>query len=105
MKRLKMKMEQRKKDDTVTLLLEGKLDTLSATELKEVIDNCVKNDTVSLVLDCEALTYISSAGLRTLLTAHKKMQAQKGGLRVIHCNKTVLSVFKMTGFDKILKLD
>ena len=46
-----MKMEQRKKDDTVTLLLEGKLDTLSARELKEVIDNCVKNDTVSLVLD------------------------------------------------------
>lgn len=74
-----MKMEQRKKDDTVTLLLEGKLDTLSARELKEVIDNCVKNDTVSLVLDCEALTYISSAGLRTLLTAHKKCRLKRAG--------------------------
>lgn len=100
-----MKIEQRKKDGTIILLLEGKLDTLTAPELKEEIEDCVENDTVSLVLDCEALTYISSAGLRALLTAHKKMQAQKGGLRVIHCNETVLSVLKMTGFDKMLKLD
>ncbi len=100
-----MKIEQRKKDDAVTLLLEGKLDTLTAPELKKEIDDSVEIDTKSLVLDCEALTYISSAGLRALLAAHKKMQAQMGGLRVIHCNKTVLSVFKMTGFDKILTLD
>jgi anti-sigma B factor antagonist len=58
----------------------------------------------SLTLDFAKLEYISSAGLRVLLSAHKVM-AQKGGMKVIRANEIVMEVFEVTGFADILTIE
>lgn len=99
-----MTIEHKQEGEAVLLALEGKLDTLTAPELSAAIDKEI-DGTGALVLDFEKLTYISSAGLRTLLSAQKRMAEKKGSLRILHSNEMVLSVFSMTGFDKILTLE
>ena len=85
------------------LILEGRLDTLTAPDLEaEINKSCDAVDV--LVLNFEKLDYISSAGLRVLLAAHKNMQ-HKGGMKVIHANELVQEVFDVTGFADILTIE
>ena len=83
--------------------LEGRLDTVSSPDLekqlKEVLDS-----TTLLILDFEKLDYISSAGLRVLLTAQKAMYS-KGEMKVLHVNPTVMEIFDVTGFTDILTIE
>ena len=82
--------------------LEGRLDTITAPELeKELKDSLDGADT--LVLDFEKLTYLSSAGLRVLLSAQKVM-AKKGEMKLIHVNETIMEIFEVTGFTDILTI-
>ena len=86
----------------LTLALEGRLDTVTAPELekelKESLDGAER-----LILDFSKLDYISSAGLRVLLSAHKMMVA-KGGMKVTNVNEIVAEVFEVTGFADILDI-
>ena len=86
-----------------TLEIIGRLDTTTAPELETEVDNCLA-DTSTLVLDFQGLEYISSAGLRVLLKAQKSM-AQKGGMKVMHVNETIMEVFDITGFSDILTIE
>lgn len=81
----------------------GRLDTTTAPELEAAIDSCLA-DTQSLVLDFHGLEYISSAGLRVLLKAQKSM-AQKGSMKVLNVNETIMEVFEITGFTDILTIE
>ena len=91
------------KDIALELALEGRLDTMTAPELEAELKTSMSSaDT--LTLDCEKLDYISSAGLRVLLTAHKAMSS-KGGMRLIHINEVVQEVFDVTGFSDILTIE
>ncbi len=82
--------------------LEGRLDTITAPELeKELKDSLDGAD--ALVLDFEKLTYLSSAGLRVLLSAQKVM-AKKGEMKLIHVNETIMEIFEVTGFTDILTI-
>ncbi len=87
----------------LTLKLEGRLDTTTApqleNELKESLDGVS-----SLTLDMEKLEYISSAGLRVLLSAQKKMNAQ-GDMKVVHVGDTIMEIFEVTGFSDILTIE
>ncbi len=87
----------------LTVALEGRLDTMTAPELENELAGSL-GAAESLVLDLEKLDYISSAGLRVLLSAHKKM-APKGGMKVIHVNEIVSEVFDVTGFCDILDIE
>lgn len=80
--------------------IEGRLDTTTAPELEKAI-NGEGDELKSLVLDFKGVDYISSAGLRVLLTAQKKMNAQ-GYMELINVGETVMDVFEMTGFADIL---
>ena len=83
--------------------LEGRLDTTTAPELEaELTASMGSADT--LTLDFSKLEYISSAGLRVLLSAHKVMSA-KGGMKVTHVNEIVSEVFDVTGFADILTIE
>ena len=85
------------------LALEGRLDTMTAPELEqELKGSLAAADT--LTLNFENLAYISSAGLRALLSAHKVMRA-KGGMKVVHVNEIVQDVFDVTGFADILTIE
>ena len=81
-----------------TLQLEGWLDTLAASELKDAID-ALSNETEELVMDLAGLEYISSSGLRQFVAAHKKMN---GNLTLKNASVEIIDILKMTGFDKKL---
>ena len=97
-----MKITKELKGTELTIALEGRLDTTTAPELdKELKDLSGVN---TLTLDFGALEYISPAGLRVLLTAHKAMSS-KGGMKVTHVNEIVGEVFEVTGFVDILTIE
>ncbi|MBQ7715047.1 MAG: STAS domain-containing protein [Clostridia bacterium] len=89
--------------DTLNIALEGRLDTSTAPELEKVLKTAT-GDAAKLVLDFEKLDYISSAGLRVLLSAQKVM-SKKGVMKVIHVNENVMEVFEVTGFSDILDIE
>ena len=88
------------KDNQLTLKIIGELNTTTAPELEKVIKNDL-NGIKSLVFDCEELSYLSSAGLRVLLVAHKIMSKQ-GKMSLKRVNKSVMEIFDITGFLNIL---
>ena len=85
------------------VVLEGRLDTNTApqleTELKETLEGVTE-----LVMDFEKLEYISSAGLRVLLSAQKTMSKQ-GVMTITHGNDTIMEIFEVTGFIDILNIE
>ena len=87
----------------LTIALEGRLDTTTAPELEKELKDSLSGAT-GLTLDLTKLEYISSAGLRVLLSAHKAMSG-KGGMKVTHVNEIVNEVFDVTGFADILTIE
>ena len=92
------------KENGITVMkLEGRLDTTTAPELEKAI-NTEAEGTETLVLDFKEVNYISSAGLRVLLGAQKKMNAQ-GSMELTNVNEDVMDIFEMTGFADILVIN
>ena len=94
-----------KKQDGTSLVieLEGRLDTMTAPQLEAELNEAMPG-AESLILDFSKLDYISSAGLRALLSAYKVMST-KGGMKVTHVNEIVREVFDVTGFSDILTIE
>ena len=87
----------------LTIALEGRLDTMTAPELEKELKASL-DGIESLELDFGKLDYISSAGLRVLLSAHKTMSG-RGGMKITHVNEIVREVFDVTGFADILTIE
>ena len=87
----------------LTLAVEGRLETISAPELEKVVKNELGGVT-ELTFDFANLDYISSAGLRVLLSAQKIMSAQ-GSMKIINANEIVKEIFEITGFSDILTVE
>ena len=85
------------------LLPEGRLDTVTAPDMEAVIKE-VLPDLKELVFDFEKLEYISSAGLRVLLSAQKAMNTQ-GEMKLVHVNDTIMEIFEVTGFSDIMTIE
>ena len=87
----------------MTIAVEGRLDTMTAPQLETVIKEEL-DGVDNLVFDFSELRYISSAGLRVLLTAQKAMNDQ-GSMKVVNVNDLVSEVFELTGFSDILDIE
>ena len=98
-----MTITKKQNGTELTVALEGRLDTMTAPELEREL-KASQEGIDSLELDFEKLDYISSAGLRVLLSAHKAMQG-KGGMKITHVNEIVREVFDVTGFMDILTIE
>lgn len=96
-----MEINRSRDGEKLVLELSGKLDTTTAPELSEVLENETEG-VKELEFNLKDLIYISSAGLRVLLAAYKKMQAAEGGMTVRNSNADVRETFKITGFDRTL---
>ena len=96
-----MKINFNSNNGILNIALDGRLDTTTAPELESFISNNY-DGTGSIVIDCEKLSYISSAGLRVLLAAQKKT---KGAMKLINVCELVMEVFEMTGFSDILVIE
>ena len=97
-----MTIEIKKSTAETVIEIAGRLDTITAPALDKTINEDIA-DTTNLVLDLKGLEYISSAGLRVLLGAQKKMQ-KIGSMKVINVCQEVMDIFEMTGFADILAI-
>ena len=98
-----MTIEIKRNAEATVIEIVGRLDTTTAPALDKTINEDM-GDTKSLVLDVKGMEYISSAGLRVLLGAQKKMQ-KIGSMKVINVCEEVMEVFEMTGFADILTIE
>ena len=100
-----MTIEKKENGNEVMLLPAGRLDTTTAPQLEAEINTCIASaETQKLTLDFKDLEYLSSAGLRILLAAHKAFMKRKGGMTSCHVNETIQEVFEVTGFLDILNI-
>ena len=86
------------------LVLEGRLDTLTAPEAEEVFNQMAERFE-KIVLNMAGMEYVSSAGLRTLKRLHMAMKKKNGSLVLPNVRKMVMEVFEMTGFAGLLKFE
>ena len=98
-----MTIEIKKNAEETIIEVAGRLDTLTASSLDKAINEDI-GEVKHLVLDLKNLEYISSAGLRVLLGAQKKMQ-KTGSMKVTNVCEAVMEVFEMTGFADILVIE
>ena len=98
-----MTIEIKKNQEQTILEIVGRLDTITAPALEKTINEDI-GDTKNLVLDVKGMEYISSAGLRVLLSAQKRMQ-KIGSMKVVNVCDAVVEVFEMTGFADILSIE
>ena len=96
-----MKLDFTTNNNTLTVSIEGRLDTISAPELESFLNDKTEG-MEALTLECKNLEYVSSAGLRVLLSAHKKME---GAMKLKNVGELVMEVFEMTGFADVLVIE
>lgn len=101
---LYMKITIEKGVETI-LSVAGQLDTLTATDFEKEIQSILTENALSVILDGNELTYVSSAGLRLLLTLQKGMTAKGGTLRLRNIKEDIMEIFNITGFSSILTIE
>lgn len=98
-----MTIGKQKNGEALTLKVEGRLDTITSPELETVLKEELDGVSV-LTFDFSALDYISSAGLRVLLAAQKRMNKQ-GEMKVTGVSEIIMEIFDVTGFTDILTIE
>ncbi|MBR0271754.1 MAG: STAS domain-containing protein [Methanobrevibacter sp.] len=91
-------------DKELVLAVEGRVDTITSQDLEKEINDEFGNFN-SLILDFSALEYISSAGLRVLIATQKKLKSDDIPMVIKNVNDAIKEIFRMSGFDKILKIE
>ncbi len=90
---------------TVTITLAGRLDTITQESLAKELDTVFSGEKAALVFDIASLDYISSAGLRVLLTAQKKINALGTTMKIVGAKPEIKEIFDMTGFSEIMTIE
>lgn len=98
-----MNITKKLEGNTLTVALEGRLDTVTAPQLEGELRTSV-NGVNTLIFDLSALDYVSSAGLRVLLSAQKVMNKQ-GSMAVRNVKPEIMEIFEVTGFVDILNIE
>ena len=98
-----MTITSERHNDQLVVAIEGRLDTNTAPQLEKFLSG--NTDGIrDMTLDMAKLEYVSSAGLRVILGAHKKM-SKVGTMKLVHVCEAVMEVFEMTGFNDILTIE
>ena len=99
-----MEIEKKYDEKELTISVKGRIDTITSNDLeKEITDEMGNFD--SLIVDFDKVDYISSAGLRLLISTQKKLKTDNIPFVIKNANDTVKEIFRMSGFDKILKIE
>lgn len=97
-----MNIDKQQDDGCLTVKVEGRLDTNTSPELEAELQ---LDGVKEVAFDFSALEYISSAGLRVLMTVHKSMAASGGAMKILHPNAMVRGVFEITGLDSVFAVE
>jgi anti-anti-sigma factor len=96
-----MNIATKEVDSVAVVHIEGNLDTNTSPEAQQHLDELLEKGTSKILVDCEKVDYMSSAGLRVLLATVKRLTAAGGSLRISGLNETVQEVFEISGFSTI----
>lgn len=91
--------------ENATLIeVSGRVDSMTANLLGEALSNPIENGKVNIVLDLAGVDYMSSAGLREIIAALKKVKRASGDLRIAQPSSRVMEVFEMAGIDTLVRI-
>lgn len=99
-----MKIEKQQTGKELHVKIIGRLDTMTSPQLEKELSECL-GGVEKLVFDFVDLQYVSSAGLRVLLSTQKRMKSQRGDMVIQNVNDDVMEVFEITGFVDILTIE
>jgi anti-sigma B factor antagonist len=99
-----MDMEDRNAGKVFIIVLNGRLDAYSSNKLDEKINTLIDNDCRELVINFEGVDYISSSGLRVILSAVKKLRKIQGDVKLACLKPYVMEVFDISGFTQIFEI-
>ena len=98
-----MKIEKNLNDSRLLIALEGRLDTMTVPQLEQEIKS-IPDTVTELIVDLAGTEYISSSGLRVLLSADKVMRS-RGGMKITNANELLKEIFDVTGFSDFLSIE
>lgn len=99
-----VELKEEKKGDVLILKIKGRLDAISSPVAEKKVFDCINNGQHKLLLDFTSVSYLSSAGMRMLLSTTKKLKTLSGKLVVCSITTNVMDVLKMSGFDHVLEI-
>jgi len=99
-----VELKEEKKGDVLILRIKGRLDAISSPAAEKKVFDCINSGQSKLLLDFAGVSYLSSAGMRMLLSTTKKLKTLSGKLVVCSITSNVMDVLKMSGFDHVLDL-
>lgn len=99
-----MEINQTKIDDVPIVSVSGRIDGTTSKDLETILNELIDQDMSKIVLDLEGVVYISSVGLRVLLSALKKVRPNKGDVKLVSLQPFVREVFEITGFTKLFTI-
>ena len=100
-----MEVKILEQNDEKVVAIEGRVDTVTVSELETIVSPLWEMPSMTLVFDCEKMEYISSSGLRIVLTTHKQVTANGGKFILRNLTREVRSVLDLTGFSRILTIE
>lgn len=100
-----MKITREQKDNVLTFTVEGRIDTMTAPDLNTAVSEINYNDIDIVVLDGKDLEFVSSAGLRVIVSLYKSVTANSKSLKLVNINDMVLDVLTMTGMSDYLDIE
>ena len=99
-----MKITTERNGTTLTVIPEGRMDTVTSPEVNARI-RAEADGVTALILDLEHVEYVSSGGLRVILMWQQEMEERGGSMKVLHVNEYIKEVFDLTGFLDILTIE
>lgn len=100
----KVEIDAKQEGDILVVRMEGRMDAVAAPEAEVKVTGMVEDSGVKLLFDWEGIEYLSSAGIRMLLSVSKKVREKKGKMVLCNVTDNVMDVFKMSGFDHVLTI-
>jgi len=99
-----MKFENLKVKNSYVIKVSGRMDASNSSLFEEEVKKMLAEGNKNLIVELQNLEYISSAGLRSILSAGKLLKVEKGSLKLCSLNGIVLEVFEISGFDTIFQI-
>ena len=99
-----MEITKKEENGVVSLVINGRLDAVTASDAEQAINEITKEQGVRLLFDLEPLEYISSAGLRVLLAAAKDLKRNNGKMVICALNEEIQKIFEISGFSSIIPI-
>lgn len=97
-----MKVTKEKEGETLVAKVDGRVDGTNAGEFQKALEAVITEADRVMILDCEKLSYMSSAGLRVVLLTARSLQRQNSKFAVCSLSEEIGSVFQISGFDRII---